>query len=438
MTTTILRGEVFHTPRDPFIETGALEWLPDGGVAVDAGGRIVATDTYTRLRRRERDAAVREVPGAILLPGLVDTHVHYPQLAIIGAMGLQLLEWLHTRTLPEEARLADDALARDTARAFLARLAANGTTSALVFGSHFASAQEIFFAEAQRSGLRICSGLVVSDRGLLDELHCTPEEAYEASAALISRWHGRGRLRYAVTPRFSLSCTDAMLESCQAALGAAERLFLTSHLNENPVEVQRVAESFPWSRDYLDTYERFGLVGERSVFAHNIHASDDELSRLAGTRACIAHCPSSNAFLGSGLFAMRRHREHGVRFALGTDVGAGTSFSLFSEGHFAYLAQMLRPDGQRVGPAELLYLSTAAGARALELAGEVGDLAPGRSADVVTLRPAEGSTLEAVLARTDAPEARLGAIFTLARETSVHEVRVAGEIVHAAPVAAPG
>ena len=435
--TTLVRGEIFHTPRSPFESEGALEWVEDGAVAFDEDGTILTTSAYAEVRRRHPDARVHEVPDAILLPGLVDTHVHFPQLGVIGAMGLRLLEWLQTRTLPEEARLADDAVARETARQFVRQLLANGTTSALVFGSHFPSAQEILFAEAGNSGLRITSGLVVSDRELFPELHRTPEEAFAASEALISRWHGRGRLRYAVTPRFSLSCSDAMLEACEAALGVGDGLFLTTHLNENPDEVAFVAELFPWSRDYLDTYERFSLVGKRSVFAHNVHVSDDELARLAEAGACIAHCPSSNAFLGSGLFAMKRHLERGVRFALGSDVGAGTSFSLLSEGHFAYLAQMLRPDGQPLGPVELLYLATAAGARALGTSAEVGDLAPGRSADLIVLRPSEGSTLNAVLRRNTSPEARLGAIFTLARESSVYEVRIAGQVVFTTGVAGP-
>jgi guanine deaminase len=430
--TTIVRGELFHTPRNPFESEAALQWFEDGAVAFDEDGWILATGPYPQTRRLHPDAHVHEMPDAILLPGMVDTHVHFPQLGIIGAMGLQLLDWLQTRTLPEEARLAEDGVARETARRFVRQLLANGTTSALVFGSHFPTAQEILFAEAQDSGLRITSGLVMSDRGLIGELHRSPEESYDASEALISRWHQRGRLRYAVTPRFSLSCSDAMLEACEAALRLADQLFFTTHINENRDEVAMVAELFPWSRDYLNTYERFSLVGKRSVFAHNVHVSDDELSRLGAAGACIAHCPSSNAFLGSGLFPMRRHLEHGVRFALGSDVGAGTSLSLFSEGHFAYLAQMLRSDGQSLGPVELLYLATAAGARALELSDEVGDLAPGRSADLVLLRPPDGSTLQAVLRRNTSPEARLGAIFTLAREASVCEVRVAGRLVHAA------
>ena len=426
--TTILRGHVLHTPRNPFLQDGALESFEDGAVAFDADGRILATGPYADVRPAHADAEVREDRDAILLPGLIDTHVHFPQLEIIGAMGLHLLEWLQTRTLPQEARLADDTVARETARLFLRRLLANGTTSALVFGSHFPGAQDIFFEEAQASGLRITSGLVVSDRELLPELHVTPERAYETSDALRRRWHGRGHLRYAVTPRFSLSCSDGMLEACEAALAAEESLFFTSHLNENPDEIRVVAGLFPWARDYLDTYERFSLVGPRSVFAHDVHVGDDELRRLGAAGACVAHCASSNAFLGSGLFPMKRHLEHGVRVALGTDVGAGTAFSLFNEGLSAYLGQMLHPDGQRLGPVELLYLATRAGADALGLA-DVGDLTPGKRADLIVVRPPEGSTVQAVLRHGASPEGTLGAIFTLAREVSVEEVRVDGEIV---------
>ena len=428
--TTLVRGRVLHTPRP-----GTLEAFDDGAVAFDDDddddGRILATGPYATVRAAHPHATVSALPGAIVLPGLVDTHVHFPQVSIIGSMGLRLLEWLQTRTLPEEARLADEAVARATARRFLARLLANGTTTALVFGSHFPRAQVVFFEEALASGLRITSGLVVSDRELLPALHATPAAAHAASAALMAAWHGRGRLRYAVTPRFSLSCTEEMLEGCRAVLGREDGAFLTSHLNENPDEIRAVAARFPWARDYLDTYDRFGLVGERSVFAHDVHPTEPELERLAATRAVVAHCPSSNAFLGSGLFPLRRHREHGVRIALGTDVGAGTAFSLFNEGLQAYLGQMLRTDGERLGPADLLWLATRAGAEALGLGDEVGDLAPGRSADLVVVQPPAGSTLEAVLADSPSAEAALGAVFTLARETSVAEVRVAGRVVAA-------
>jgi guanine deaminase len=426
--TTIVRAPLAHTPRDPFVDADALECVEDGALAF-AAGRILAVGDYASVREQHPDAEVRDERDAILLPGLVDCHVHYPQIAVIGAMGLELLDWLRTRTLPEEAKLADDAYARETARVFLRALAANGTTTALVFGAHFPGAQEALFAEAETAGLRIASGLVVSDRNLLPKLETTPEAAYEASCALIERWHRRGRLRYAVTPRFSVSCSEAMLEVCGRLVQETDGLLFTSHLNESRGEIDFVRELFPWANDYLATYERFDLVGERSVLAHDVHPTDDELARLAAARTSVAHCPSSNAFLGSGVFPMRRHVDHGVRFALGTDVGAGTGLSLFKEGLMAYHMQMAWPGGRRLGPAEALWLATGAGARALGLADEVGDLSPGKSADFILIRPPAGGTLHAVLDRSPSLEAALGALFTLAREESVVEVRVAGENV---------
>jgi len=435
--TTIVRAQILHTPRDPFAHgPDALEAFADGGLAFGDDGRILATGGFPGVRAAHPGADVLDASDAVLLPGLVDLHVHYPQVAVIGAMGMTLLDWLATRTLPEEARLADTRYAEEVARAFVRALARNGTTTALVFGSHFPAAQEALFAEAERSGLRITSGLVVSDRNLLRELHVTPEEAYERGRALLHRWHGRGRLRYAVTPRFSLSCTDEMLETCAALCDEAE-VFVTSHVNENPAEIQAVSELFPWARDYLETYERFGLVGRRSVFAHDVHVSDSELDRLAGARASIAHCPSSNAFLASGIFPMARHCRHGVRFGLGTDVGAGTGLSLFKEGLMAYHVQMVRAGGELVGPAHLLYLATMAGADALGLGAEIGDLSPGRSADFVLVRAPADSTLDTVLRHSPSAEATLGALFTLAREDAVAEVRVAGEPVHVAGAAVP-
>lgn len=423
---TIVRARVMHTPRDPFREDGALEVFDDGAVAFD-DGRILTTGSFAGVRREHPDAEVLDTGGALLLPGLVDTHVHYPQIAVVGAMGPELLEWLERRALPEEARLADPSHAERVARDFVHGLTAAGTTTALVFGSHFPDAQEALFAEAERVGLRITSGLVVSDRNLLPALHLTPDEAYEASRRLLERWHNRGRLRYAVTPRFSGSCSEAMLEACAALPGD---LTVTTHINESVAEIRAVAELFPWSGDYLETYERYGLAGKGSVLAHDVHVTDDELRRLAAAGACVAHCPASNAFLGSGAFPMRRHLEHGVRFALGTDVGAGTGLSLLKEGLMSYQVQRLLPDGCQLHPEHLLYLATSAGAEALGLGDTVGDLSPGKSADYVLVRPPAGGLLETVLHHADSPEEALGAVFTLAREESVAEVRLAGEPVY--------
>jgi guanine deaminase len=433
--TTIVRAQIFHTPRDPFAYgADALDAHADGGLAFE-NGRIVGLGPFWAVRDAHPDAEVIDASGALLLPGLVDLHVHFPQVPVIGAMGATLFEWLARHALPQEARLADPAYAERTAQGFVRGLARNGTTTALVFGSHFPAAQEALFAEAERSGLRITSGLVVSDRNLRPELHVTPEQAFDESFALLQRWHDRGRLRYAVTPRFTLSCTDEMLEACAALYDEAD-VFVTSHLNQHPAEVETVAQLFPWADSYLETYDRFNLVGRRSVFAHDLHVTDAELRRLAQVRASIAHCPSSNAFLANGAFPMGRHRAHGVRFGLGTDAGAGTGLSLIREALMAYHARATGADGDGLGPAHLLYLATKAGADALDLPDEIGDLSPGRSADFVLVRAPADGTLSAVLQHSDSPETTLGAVFALAGEECVAEVRVAGEVVHGA--SAPG
>ena len=427
--TTIVRAKVAHTPGNPFAGDVALQVFDDGALAF-ADGRVVACGAYRDVRAGHPEAEILDARDTILLPGFVDCHVHYPQIRVIGSMGLELMDWLELRCLPEEARLADARYARSVADGFVRGLAANGTTTALVFGSHFAGAQEALFAAASERGVRVASGLVVSDRGLLPSLHVSAAEALQASRELIERWHGRGLIRYAVTPRFSVSCSDEMLGTCGELLRSADGLLFTTHLNESPGEIDLVASLFPAARDYLETYERHGLVGARSVFAHDVHVSDDELRRLAGVDAAVAHCPSSNAFLGSGLFPLRRHLDAGVRIGLGTDVGAGTGLSLLKEGLAAHDVQMLQgAEGVRLSPAHLLWLATAGGALALGLADEIGDLSVGKSADYVLVRPPAGSTLEAVVEGCSSVEEALGAVFALAREESIAEVRVAGRVV---------
>lgn len=429
----LLRATIAHVPRDPWAEgPAALEAWADGGLAVGVDGRVAALGDWTEIRRRFADAVVEDHRGGLLLFGFVDTHVHYPQVGIIGAMGLRLLDWLDRRTLPHEARFADPLFARAEARTFLRLLVRNGTTTTLVFGAHQAVAMEAFFHEAAASGLRISAGLCVADRELRADLLTTPDLAYEEAAFLARRWHGRGRLRYAVTPRFSLSSGPELLAACAAVAREVPGALVTSHLNETPAEIAAVCRRFPEAADYLATYEAAGLVGRHSVFAHDLHPVDDELRRLALAGATVAHCPSSNQFLGSGLFPLRRHLEHGVRVALGTDVGAGLQPSMPNEASVAYLGQMLQRDG--VGPTatHLLHLATAAGAAALGLEGEVGDLRPGRAADLVVLRPPPASTLAAVWAHADGAEALLGAAFALAREDAVASTWVAGVPLSAA------
>jgi guanine deaminase len=431
----LFRAAIFHTPENPLdLDVGdrrALICHEDGGLLVDQGC-IAACGEYTRLRDANPGAATVDWRGGFILPGFVDAHVHFPQARIIGAMGRTLLDWLDSVALPEEARMADRGYAAETAGLFLRALASHGTTTALVFGAHFADATADLFEAAAASGLRVVSGLVLSDRLLRPELHVTPERAYRESAMLIERYHKRGRLLYAVTPRFAYSTTEPMLEVCQELMSEHVDILLQTHINESTTEIGQLSRLFPWAADYLAIYERYGLSGARSVMAHNIHATPSELDRLAAAGTAVAHCPGSNAALGSGCFPLRRHVDAGITCALGTDVGGGLGFSMLKEGLHAYLMQRLAPDPEMLDAARLLYLTTRAGAEALGLEKDIGDFQPGKAADFVYLRPTPGSVLDAAVRHASDPAEALGALFTLGGPDSVREVRVEGDIVFAA------
>jgi guanine deaminase len=423
---TLFRGQVVDTPEDPFAG-GALRSEADAGIAV-ADGLIVDRGPFTEVAARHRGEEVVDLRGGVLLPGLVDTHVHYPQLRVIGALGMPLLDWLERCALPEEARFADVTYAHEVAREFVRALADAGTTTALVFGSHFAPAVDALFEAVQDVGLRVTSGLVLGDRLLRPDLHTTAQRAYDEGRQLAERWHGAGRLRYAVTPRFSLSCSNDLLASCTALHADVPGSWFTSHINENPDEIAKVRELFGAS--YLDSYDAHGLVGKRSVFAHNVHATDAELELLGATGAAVSHCPTSNCALGSGLFALDRHLRHGVTVALGTDVGAGTGLSLFKEGLQACFVQRLRGvESAPLTPVHLLYLATAAGARALGLQDQIGDLSIGRRFDAVWVRPHPGTPLDVGLRHAGDSEAAVAKLFALATSADVAGVWVDGTSV---------
>ncbi len=424
--TTIYRARVVDTPEDPFTG-GVLRSADDAGLAV-VEGVITARGDFAAVRADHPDAEVVDLRGGVLLPGLVDTHVHYPQVRAIGALGMPLLEWLERCALPEELRLESVDYAREVAAEFVFGLVSAGTTTSLVFGSHFAPAVDALFTEAARVGVRVTSGLVVSDRGLPEPLLTTPERAYEEALALAGRWHGVGRARYAVTPRFSFSTADEMLDACASVTKDVAGTWFTTHVNENTTEVAEVARLFVGALHYVDTYDRHGLVGERSVLAHNVHASDQELAVLAGRGAGVAHCPTSNSALGSGLFPLRRHVEHGVRVALGSDVGAGTGFSLFKEGLQAYFMQsLLGPEGIPLTATHLLHLATRAGALALGLGHEVGDLSVGKQFDAVWVRPLADDPLDVGLRHAASAEDAVAKIFALGGDSDLAGVWVGGD-----------
>ncbi len=429
---TIYRGTVLDTPEDAPLGTTRLRAESDAGLVV-VDGRITERGPFADIAPTHPSHEVVDLRAGLLLPGLVDTHVHYPQVRTIGALGLPLLEWLDECALPEEARLESVDYAREVADEFVLGLVSAGTTTALVFGSHFASAVDVLFEEVARTGVRVTAGLVASDRALPEALLSTPDRFYTEAMAIARRWHGVGRARYAVTPRFSYSATDEMLDACAAVLKDVDGSWFTSHVNENPAEVAEVARLFADAEHYVDTYDRHGLVGARTVLAHNVHATDPELALLASQGAAVAHCPTSNSALGSGLFPMRRHVEHGVRVALGSDVGAGTGFSIFKEALQAYFMQhLLGPEGVGLRAADLLHLATRSGALALGLGDEVGDLGVGRQFDAVWVRPVAGNPLDVGLRHAASSEDALAKTFALAASADLAGVWVGGDRIRTA------
>ena len=380
MTLRGFRGEILSVAHDPAEAPDAVRHEADGLLVVEQG-HVVARGAYAEVTPRFPGLAVERLTG-LIVPGFIDAHVHYPQLDRIASHGEQLLDWLERHIFPAEMAFADPAHAARVAEAFLAELLRHGTTSALVFGTVHAASVDAFFTVAEARGLRMVCGKVLMDLGP-EGLRDTPEAARADSEALIRKWHGRGRLTYAVTPRFALTSSDAQLAVAGELLAAHPGVLLHTHLAENTREIAEVAARFTEAADYLDVYDRFGMVTDRSVFAHGVHLPDRSCARLAESGAGIAVCPSSNFFLGSGMFDFGQAERHGVRLGLGSDIGAGTSLSLLHNGGLAYQAGL--PRGYALDPFRALWLATGGSARLLHIDKAVGMLAEGQEADFVVL-----------------------------------------------------
>ncbi|MBF2001193.1 MAG: guanine deaminase [Synechococcales cyanobacterium M58_A2018_015] len=371
---------------DPFYEKEqeCVRYIPDGLLIVE-NGVIQEFGSYEALQSRYGSLPITAYPGKLVLPGLIDTHIHYPQMEMIAAYGEQLLEWLNKYTFPTEAKFKDITYARHMAAQFLDELLKNGTTTALVFAAVFPESVDAFFEEASRRNLRMIAGKVMMDRNAPDYLRDTAEQSYLDTKALIQKWHKRGRLLYAITPRFAVTSSESQLELAGKLRQEFPDVYLHTHLSENVNEVALVSELFPHRQGYLDVYDQAGLVGERSVFAHGVQLTDAEFQRLSAAKAAIACCPTSNLFLGSGLFKFHcaKSRQHPVKLGLGTDVGGGSSFSLLRTIHEAYLVAQLQ--GRPLSPFQSLFLATLGGAEALCLTDKLGNFTVGKEADFIVV-----------------------------------------------------
>jgi guanine deaminase len=366
----------------------------------------------------------------LILPGFIDTHIHYSQTDVIASPGHNVLHWLEHYTFPEEARFADAAHAAEVAEFFLDELARNGTTTALVFGTvHRASADAIFAAAARRK-LRLAAGQVMMDRQCPEGLRDTPASVRRDVRELAERWHGHERLHYAITPRFAITSSDAQLALAGELARAHPDAFVHSHVAEHRDEVESARTLFPAARSYLDVYDRFGLLRERAIYAHCLHLDSTDRQRMAESGAAAAFCPTSNLFLGSGLFDLAQADAAGMRFALATDVGGGTSFSMLRTMSEAYKVAQLQD--QRLTALRSFYLATLGGARAMRLEDKIGSFAPGREADFIVLDPKATPLLERRMKSATTLEERLFAWMILGDERAVRETYVLGDAVPAA------
>lgn len=379
------RGQLIHFLGDPkdLGEESAHRYYPDGLLLVADGRVVEAGPAEKLLDGLSEDVRVEEFPDCLILPGFVDAHVHYPQTEMIASYGEQLLEWLENYTFPTERGFESAEKAAAVAEFFLGQLLRNGTTTAMALATVHPESVEGFFEAALDRGMRVICGKVMMDRNAPEYLLDTPETGYADSKKLIEKYFGRGRLGYAVTPRFAPTSTPEQLEKAGQLLREYPGVYMQTHLSENKAEVDWVQELFPDCDGYLDVYDRSGLLGPTSVFAHSVHLSDLEFARLGETGSGIAHCPTSNLFLGSGLFNLEKADEYGVGVGLGTDVGAGTSFSQLQTGNEAYKVQQLRRT--KLSPFRLLYMATLGGARMLGLERAIGNFEPGKEADFTVL-----------------------------------------------------
>jgi guanine deaminase len=428
-TRTAYRAAILHSIADP-AEVGieaSYEYFADGVLLVE-DDLIKAVGPAETLLPTLGDVELIEYENALITPGFIDTHIHFPQTGMVGAYGEQLLDWLNNYTFPCESQFGDKAHADQVAEIFLAELLRNGTTTALVFASMHPESVDALFEAAERLNLRLITGKVMMDRNAPDYLTDTADSSYADSKALIERWHGKGRLHYAVTPRFAPTSTPEQLTLAGQLLSEHEGLYMQTHISENVKEVEWVKALFPERKNYLDVYDHYQLLGERSVLAHGVHLCDDECARLAETGSAIAFCPTSNLFLGSGLFNLAQAERFKVNVGLGTDVGGGTSFSLLQTLNEAYKVMQLQ--GEKLSPFKSLYLATLGGARALRLEERIGTLQPGSDADFVVLDYKATPLLDYRISQSKSFEETLFVLMTLGDDRTVAQTYAAGRLVH--------
>jgi guanine deaminase len=422
MSSLVIKGQVVS-----FTETGVTQF-EKGAIAVGDDGRITWVGEARALPAIYANAANQDHGAKLVLPGFIDPHIHFPQYRMLAAPAKDLLEWLNRYTFPEESKYTNLNHANAAADIFLNRLAANGTTSALAFCSVHKQCAEALFTAAAKRNMALVTGKTMMDRNAIHAVQDDPESSARDTEDLHHRFHNKGRLRHAVSPRFAITSTEAQLKLAGELLQCLNGALMQTHLSESTGEIAMVKQLFPSAKDYTDVYDHFGLLGPRSLFAHGIHLGERETVRLAESGSSIVHCPTSNTFLGSGLMPMARLRKQKVGVGLATDIGGGTSYSMLATMAEAYKVQML--NGLKLSAQDLFRMATRNNAQRLHLDAEIGSLEAGQFADIVVLDPQATSILATRHDLSQSLEDVLFALMMLGDDRAVSATYIAGRKVH--------
>ena len=429
MTLTVAhRGSLFHLLADPRFKEDCVEFIEDGLLTVSDGVIKSMGPADQLLSQLPAGTKVIQHNDAVLVPGFFDLHVHSPQLTTVAIYGEQLLGWLNT-IIPEEEAYKDPEVASKRADIFLKEALRNGTTTMAVYGSWAKESVDALFSKADSLNMRFVAGKVMADRNMPAGISLTsPEQDYEDCSALIDAWHGQGRLSYAVTPRFAISCTREDMNVASRLMNEHDDIYFQTHLSENPKEIEFTLELFPECKSYLDVYDSFGLLGRRSIFGHCIHLEDEDFKRVEETGSVLCPNPPSNFFLGSGLFKFENAKNHHVHVALGTDFGAGNTLSMLSSMENAY--KMAQLQGYSLSPWEAFYYATLGGAKALSVDDRVGNFLPGKEADFVVLDKKATPLIEWRMEHARTPADVMFVLMMLGDDRMVRSTYVAGKAVH--------
>lgn len=426
----VLGGRILSFDDDPASvgNDAAISYWERGAVVLE-GGTIKAVGAFDEISEtRASETELVDYGDHLIVPGFIDAHVHYPQIDIIASYGAQLLDWLNSYTFPEESRFADKSVAARASKFFLDELVKNGFTTAAVFCTSHPESVDAFFEESSKRNLRMIAGKVLMDRNAPDGVCDTAQSGYDQSKALIGKWHGKGRNLYAITPRFAPTSSAEQLDLAGALFKENEGVYLQSHVSEHVDEISWVAELFPKAQTYLDVYRRAGLLGSRTLYGHGIHFSDAEIQIAAETGTGIVHCPTSNLFIGSGLFDLNRLKQAGIAIALGTDVGGGTSLSPFATMKAAY--EIAQFHLYSLSPEEAFYTATLGAARTLHLEDRIGRIAPGHEADLTVIDLNSTAIVRNRMTRAESLSDMLFVQIILADDRAIRATYANGAIVH--------